>query len=145
MATERLPMRSIRESIRLKWLLRRSHRETARSVGVSSGAVGSVLCRAAKKGLSWDAVTGIGDEALEQLLYGPKLAAGTPRSRDFIVSRTRAVEFFGGVSALFIPDQLRSAVTIPCRYEPGVQRTYQDLGAAPRHRGPAGAPAQAPR
>lgn len=79
MATERLPMRNIREILRLKWLLRRSHRETARSVGVSPGAVGSVLCRAAKKGLSWEAVAQIGDEALEQLLYGPKLAAGTQR------------------------------------------------------------------
>ena len=33
MATERLPMRTIREILRLKWLLQRSHRETARSLG----------------------------------------------------------------------------------------------------------------
>ena len=28
-----------------------------------------------------------------------------------------------------VPDQLRSAVTIPCRYEPGIQRTYAELAA----------------
>ena len=33
MATDRLPMRHIREILRLKWGLKRSHRETARSLG----------------------------------------------------------------------------------------------------------------
>jgi len=47
MATERLPMRTIREILRLKWLLHRSHRETARSLGISAGAVASVVTRAA--------------------------------------------------------------------------------------------------
>ena len=39
MATERLPMRNIREILRLKWTLKRSHCETARSLGISRGAV----------------------------------------------------------------------------------------------------------
>lgn len=34
LATERLSMRHLREILRHKMLLRRSHRETARSVGV---------------------------------------------------------------------------------------------------------------
>ena len=46
MATERLLMRHIREILRLKWTLRRSHRETARSLGISAGAVASVVTRA---------------------------------------------------------------------------------------------------
>jgi hypothetical protein len=46
MATERLPMRHIREILRLKWQLKRSHRETARSLGISAGAVASVISRA---------------------------------------------------------------------------------------------------
>ena len=46
MATERLPMRQIREILRLKWTLQRSHRETARSLGISAGAVASVVTRA---------------------------------------------------------------------------------------------------
>lgn len=31
----------------------------------------------------------------------------TQRSADFIASRTRALEYFGGVPALLVPDQLR--------------------------------------
>jgi hypothetical protein len=34
-------------------------------------------------------------------------------------SHTRAVEYFGGVPAVVVPDQLRTGVTAPCRYEPG--------------------------
>lgn len=45
MATERLLMRHIREILRLKWTLRRSHRDTARSLGISAGAVASVVTR----------------------------------------------------------------------------------------------------
>jgi integrase len=51
MATERLLMRNIREILRLKWTLRRSHRETARSLGISAGAVASVVTRAKAMGL----------------------------------------------------------------------------------------------
>ena len=58
MATERLPMRQIREILRLKWTLQRSHRETARSLGVSAGGVASVVSRATHKGLTWEAVDG---------------------------------------------------------------------------------------
>src|SRR5205823_290460 len=37
--------------------------------------------------------------------------------------------FYGGVPRAVVPDQLKSAVTIPCRYEPGIQRTYAELAA----------------
>ena len=50
MATERLPMRHIREILRLKWGLKPSRRETARSLGIGAGAVASVLSRAGKTG-----------------------------------------------------------------------------------------------
>jgi transposase len=33
----------------------------------------------------------------------------------------------GGVPGAIVPDQLKSGVTVPCRYEPGVQRTYAEL------------------
>ena len=39
MATDRLLMGHIREILRLKWTLRRSHPETAQSLGISAGAV----------------------------------------------------------------------------------------------------------
>jgi hypothetical protein len=51
-ATERLPMRKTREILRLKWELRLSNRDAARSVGVSPGTVVNVLSRAATAGLN---------------------------------------------------------------------------------------------
>lgn len=234
MATERLPMRQTREILRLKWTQQRSHRETARSVGVSAGTVGAVVGRAALKGLTWEAVTALTDTQLDEVLWGPKLpltatrsqpdpvhihtelrgqgvtlellhleylgehadglrysafcahyrrwlalrrcsmrqvhkageklfvdyagqhphlvdpqtgawvdvelfvavlgasnytyAEATPSQRipDFLGSQTRALDYLGGVPALVIPDQLRTGVSDPCRYEPGVQRSYAD-------------------
>jgi transposase len=58
---------------------------------------------------------------------------------DFLASHTRALEYFGGVTALVIPDQLRTGVSHPCRYEPGVQRSYGDWA---RHYGTAVLPAR---
>jgi transposase len=46
---------------------------------------------------------------------------------DWIGSHIRAFEYFGGVPELLIPDNLKSGVTKPCRYEPEVNRTYEDL------------------
>lgn len=53
-------------------------------------------------------------------------ATETQRSADFLASHTRAVEFWGGVPELFVPDQLRSGVRDPDPYEPLVQRTYEE-------------------
>ncbi len=228
-------MRKIREILRLKWVARRSHRETARSLGVSAGAVASAVGRARACGLTWERIEGLSEDALERTLYGPTAAevedvrpepdlgwihqelrrpdvtlellhveylahhptgyrysafcrryrawrarqrlsmrqvhkagdkafvdyAGmrpalvdaatgeiiavelfvavlgasnytfaeathTQQTADWITSHTHAVEYFGGVPAVCVPDQLRTAVTQPCRYEPGVQRTYAE-------------------
>lgn len=45
----------------------------------------------------------------------------------WIQSHVRAFEFFGGVPQILIPDNLKSGVTHPCRYEPDLNPTYQDL------------------
>jgi transposase len=237
MATERLPMRHIREILRLKWGLKRSHRETARSLGISPGAVASVLTRATTLGLTWDALAALTDDLLEQRLYGPKLsgnvarplpdptwlhtelrragvtlellhledlqqhpngyrysafcrhyrawlgrqrvsmrqvhkageklfvdysgkkpavvdgatgvvrpvelfvavlgasnytyaeATDTQRSADFIQSHGRALEYLAGVPAAIVPDQLKPGVRDACRYEPILQRTYEEWAA----------------
>ena len=247
MATERLPMRQIREILRLKWTLQRSHRETARSVGVSAGSVAAVVSRATHQGLTWEAVTALTDDQLDHRLWGPKLpltatrtlpdpvhihtelrgkgvtlellhleyfaehpdglrysafcghyrrwvalqrssmrqvhkageklfvdyagqrphlvdprtgalvdvelfvavlgasnytyaeASLTQRVPDFLASHTRALEYFAGVPTLVIPDQLRTGVSDPCRYEPGVQRSYAEWA---RHYGTAVLPAR---
>src|SRR5262245_12904187 len=73
MATQRLPMHIIREILRLKLALGRSHREAARSLGVSAGKVGQVASRAQALGLTWSAVERLSDEALEVRLHGPKV------------------------------------------------------------------------
>lgn len=51
-------------------------------------------------------------------------ATATQQVPDWIGSHTRAVEYWGGVTAIGVPDQLKSGVTRACRYEPQVQRTY---------------------
>ena len=43
---------------------------------------------------------------------------------DWIASHVRCFAFFGGVTRLVVPDNLKSAVTSPCRYEPDVNPTY---------------------
>jgi hypothetical protein len=71
-------MRNSREICRQKWLLGRTHRAIAESVGVSLGAVSLALRRASEAGLSWEAVQGLGDEDLERRLY-PQAAADAAR------------------------------------------------------------------
>jgi transposase len=55
-------------------------------------------------------------------------ATRTQTVADWVLSHVHALEYFGGVPAATVPDQLKSGVTKPCRYEPGVQRTYDELG-----------------
>ncbi len=239
MATERLSMRKIREILRHKWGLGRSHREVAASLGVSVGAVSAAEQRARQAGLDWSTVEILDDAALAVRLYGataeqprrplpdpvylhterkkpgvtlellhheyrerypdgygytqfcehyrrwcqdrrlsmrqvhrageklfvdysgkqPQLvdpktgevrevelfvavlgasnftfaeATATQQIADWIGSHVHAFEYLGGVPALVIPDQLRTGVTRPCRYEPELQRCYEELA---RHYG----------
>ena len=237
MATERLPMRIIREILRQKWQLGRSNRAVARSVGLSVGAIGGTLHRAREAGLAtWAAVEAVADDVLAARLYQRRDGTARPRPQpdcaaihterrqpgvtlqllhleylerhptgyhytqyceiyrqwlrrrgltmrqvhrageksfvdyagkrpcltdpatgeripvelfvmvlgassytyaeatrtqqlpDWIASHTRAFAFYGGVPAAVVCDQLKSGVTVPCRYEPGVQRLYAELG-----------------
>jgi transposase len=66
-------------------------------------------------------------------------ATRTQSMSDFVSSHVRAFEYFGGVTRVVVPDQLRSAVRVPCRYEPTVTRAYAELG---RHYGTAIVPAR---
>jgi len=45
----------------------------------------------------------------------------------WIRSHVHAFEFFGGVPEILVPDNLKAGVTNPCRYEPDINPTYQDL------------------
>jgi transposase len=48
---------------------------------------------------------------------------------DWIGSHTRAFDFFGGVPAMVVSDNLKSGVTKACFYEPAVNRTYAEMAA----------------
>jgi len=48
---------------------------------------------------------------------------------DWIGAHMRAFEFMGGVPEIVVPDNLKSGVTKPCRYEPSVNRTYEEMAA----------------
>ena len=59
---------------------------------------------------------------------GYTYAEATPSQKlpDWVGVHIRMVEFFGGSSRIWVPDQRKSAITQSCRYEAGVNRTYQD-------------------
>ena len=81
MATERLPMRRIREIIRLRRQQELSVRETARALGVSVGVVSKTASRAAKAGITWDVAEGMTDVALEERMYGRPASPSDDRPR----------------------------------------------------------------
>lgn len=235
MARKRLPMAQIREILRLKWKLGMSHRDAAKSLGISAGVVGGTVSRAKHAKLGWKEVQKLSDEELQTRLYGAPRSRGSDRpmpdmakidielrkvgvtlellhleylqkhpdgyqyswfcelhrewrkshaltmrqphkagakmfvdysgkkpritdrrtgvsepvelfvavlgasnktyaeatktqsSPDWISSHIHALEYYGGVPEAIVPDQLKSGVTQPCRYEPGIQRTYQEM------------------
>ena len=47
--------------------------------------------------------------------------------RSWIGAHIRMVEYFGGSPAVWVPDQLKSAITVPCRYEPKINRSFREL------------------
>ena len=46
---------------------------------------------------------------------------------DWIGAHVDALAFLGGVPKLIVCDNLKAGVTAACRYEPGINRTYQDM------------------
>ena len=56
-------------------------------------------------------------------------ATETQRVADFLESHVRALAYFAGAPAVWVPDQLKTGVTLACRYEPGIQRSYEELAA----------------
>lgn len=54
-------------------------------------------------------------------------ATWSQRLPDWIASHQRMFEFYGGVPALVVLDNLRSGVTKSCRYEPEINQTYADF------------------
>lgn len=236
MGAKRLPMRQIREILRLKYERGLRHRAIARACGVGVGTVSEYVHRAERSGLRWPLPPELDEAALEARLFTPpepgrerippdlvwihqelkrvgvtlhllweeyrqahpdgygysqfceiyrrwarklKLsmrqqhragektfidfsgkrpqllnrrtgeeipvelfvaalgassytyAEATPSQKlsDWVGAHTRMVDYFGGSTEIWVPDQLKSAIVQPCRYEPEVNRTYQELAA----------------
>ncbi|UYM18909.1 IS21 family transposase [Endozoicomonas euniceicola] len=51
-------------------------------------------------------------------------ASWTQSIVNFLGSQIRAFNYFGGVPQMLVPDNLRSAVTKACRYDPDINRSY---------------------
>ena len=54
-------------------------------------------------------------------------ARWSERLPDWIGAHVNALDFLGGVPKAAVPDNLKTGITKPSRYEPGINRTYQDL------------------
>lgn len=54
-------------------------------------------------------------------------ASYTQGLEDWIAAHVNTFEYFRGVTEIIIPDNLKSAVVKPCRYEPKINPTYLDL------------------
>lgn len=235
MAAKRLPMRKIREILRLKYEVELSHRAIAQAMTVGVGTVSSYIDRARRAGLSWPLDERLDDAALELQLFGARQVPTSARPQpevarihqelkrcgvtlhllwveylethpdgyrysqfceiyrrwlkkldrpmrqrhkagekvfidysgkrphivdrgsgeliavelfvaslgassyvyaeavasqgldSWIGSHTRMLRYFGGSPEIWVPDNLKSGITTPCRYEAGVNRTYQEL------------------
>ena len=56
-------------------------------------------------------------------------ATWTQTLPDWIGAHVRTFEFFGGVAALTVSDNLKSGITKACFYEPAVNRSYAEMAA----------------
>lgn len=54
-------------------------------------------------------------------------ATWTQTLPDWIGSHSRMFEFMGGMHEILVPDQMKSAVTKACRYDPESNRTYAEM------------------
>ena len=88
-----------------------------------------------KRPVIWNRETG---EAEEVELYVAVLGASnytyveatrTQQLADFVMSTIRALEYFGAVPEILVPDQLRSAVSGPHRHDPVLNPTYAEMAA----------------
>ena len=71
MPSERVPMRKIRNVLRLGLGHGLPQRAVGRSLGLSQAAVSHYLGRARRAGLGWSLPEGLDDDRLEALLFPP--------------------------------------------------------------------------
>ena len=81
----------------------------------------------------FDAATGVEHRAsifvaaLGASNYTYAEARWTETLPDWIGAHVNALAAIGGAPKVFVPDNLKAGITKPSRFEPGINRTYQDL------------------
>ena len=61
--------------------------------------------------------------------YTFALATNTQKTADWLLGHRKAFEYFGGVAQVIVPDNPKSLVANPDRYEPQVGRSYTEFAA----------------
>lgn len=136
-----LTMRKISEVLRQRHELKRSYRDIARSLNISATTVYDNLARAKAVGINWPLPEGMSEQELFDKLFLPSKNASKKRPLpDWIQSHIRMWEYFGAVSKVVVPDNLKSGVTKVHRYDPDINANYQHVG---EHYGFAIVPARA--
>ena len=78
MAKRRLPMRHLRQILKLKYHTGLTHRESAKACSIGAGTVSTYVARAREAGLTWPLPPELDDTTLEKRLF--KLAQVAERS-----------------------------------------------------------------
>ena len=61
--------------------------------------------------------------------YTFALATATQKTQDWLLGQRKAFEYFGGVPQALVPDNPRSLIANPDRYEPHIGRSYSEFAA----------------
>ena len=79
MSRERIPVRTIKEVLRLKWSCGLSRQAISKSCGIARSTVDEYMKRARQAGLSWPLPADLDDTSLERLLYPSVVVFDSPR------------------------------------------------------------------
>ena len=107
MPGQRLPMRQVRETLRLKHVCGHSGHQIAAAIGVSRYTVAEYLRRAGVVGITWPVPSELNDAALERRLFSPPFAAGEPARRQPDWPRLHAELRRPGVTLLLVWQEYR--------------------------------------
>jgi len=106
-------------------VLRQDHRAGEKLFVDYAGA--TVPIHNLETGQVWDAAIFVAVLGASNYTYAE--ASLSQGLADWIGAHMRAFEFIGGVTEIVTPDNLKSGVTKACRYEPSVNRTYEEMAA----------------
>jgi transposase len=137
MSQQRLPMRKIRDVLRLT-ASGLSSRKVAASLSIGQTHVAGERMFVDYAGTTLAVIDASTGEARTTQLFVAVLGASnytyaeaswTQGLSDWIGSHTRSFAFFGGVPAMVVSDNLRAGITKACFYEPAVNRSYAEMAA----------------